>query len=123
MLRTTTIATLTLIGSTLAATTADAHPKLVKSEPAANAIVRASPKEVRLSFNEDLVPKFSGIELKDKKGQKVEIGAAAADPLDKKRLVIPLSKPLAEGAYKVTWHAVAADTHRVQGNYSFTVKQ
>jgi len=24
--------------------------------------------------------------------------------------------------YKVTWHAVGDDTHRVQANYSFTVK-
>ncbi len=125
MLRSTPVAVLTLIAGTLAisATAANAHPKLVTTNPAADAVITSSPKELRLSFNEDLVPKFSGAEVKDKQGQKVELGAAAADPADKKQLVIPLPTPLAEGVYKVDWHAVAADTHRVKGSYSFTVKR
>ena len=125
MLRSTPVAVLTLIAGALAisATAANAHPKLVTTNPAADAVITSSPKELRLSFNEDLVPKFSGAEVKDKQGQKVELGAAAADPADKKQLVIPLPTPLAEGVYKVDWHAVAADTHRVKGSYSFTVKR
>jgi methionine-rich copper-binding protein CopC len=122
MVRNTSIAVFALVGCILAATTANAHPKLVKSDPAADTIAAAFPKELRLSFNEDLVPKFSGVEVKDQKGQKVEIGTTAIDPADKKQLVVPFPKPLAEGVYKVDWHAVGADTHRVQGSYSFTVK-
>jgi methionine-rich copper-binding protein CopC len=38
-------------------------------------------------------------------------------------LVVLLSKPLAAGTYKMEWHAFAADTHRVEGTYSFTVRQ
>jgi copper resistance protein C len=112
-----------LVAGSVAATTAYAHPKLVKSDPDANAVVSAGPKELRLSFNEELVPKFSSADVKDQNGQKVEIGTTAADPIDKKQLIVPLTKPLAAGTYKVEWHAVAADTHRVQGSYSFTVKQ
>ena len=123
MLRDTTVAIVSLVAGSVVATAAFAHPKLVKSDPAADAVVAASPKELRLSFNEELVPKFSSADVKDQKGQKVEIGTAAANPTDKKQLVVPLSKPLAAGTYKVEWHAVAADTHRVQGSYSFTVKQ
>ena len=41
---------------------------------------------------------------------------------DKKQLVVALPKPLGDGVYKVTWHAVGDDTHRVQGSYSFTIK-
>ncbi len=123
MLRYTSMGALALIGCSLAAAPASAHPKLVKSDPAADTVVAASPIELRLSFNEELVPKFSGAEVKDQKGQKVEIGTAAADPADKKQLVVPLAKPLAGGVYKVDWHAVAADTHRVHGSYSFTIKQ
>ena len=123
MLRDTTVAIVSLVAGCGLATAAYAHPKLVKSDPAANAVVTASPKELRLSFNEELVPKFSSADVKDQKGQKVEIGTTTADPTDKKQLVVPLSKPLAAGTYKVEWHAVAADTHRVQGSYSFTVKQ
>jgi methionine-rich copper-binding protein CopC len=28
---------------------------------------------------------------------------------------------LSPGEYKVEWHAVSDDTHRVKGNYSFSV--
>jgi hypothetical protein len=122
MLRKSITAIVSLLAASFAATAALAHPKLVKSDPAADAAVSDSPKELRLSFNEELVPKFSGADVKDQKGQKVEVGAAAADPADKKQLVLPLTKPLAAGTYKVEWHAVAADTHRVQGSFSFTVK-
>ena len=123
MLRNTLMTMLTLVAfGSLVATAASAHPKLVTANPAANAVITSSPKELRFSFNEDLVPKFSGAEVKDQKGQKVEVGTAAADPADKKQLIVPLAKPLAAGTYKVEWHAVAADTHRVQGSYSFTVK-
>ena len=30
---------------------------------------------------------------------------------------------LAPGDYNVEWHAVSADTHRVTGSYSFSVKR
>jgi methionine-rich copper-binding protein CopC len=46
----------------------------------------------------------------------------APDASDKKQLVVPLPTQLTDGIYKVTWHAVGDDTHRVQGSYSFTVK-
>ena len=39
--------------------------------------------------------KFSGAEVKDQKGQKVEIGPATIDPGDKKQLIVALPKPLA----------------------------
>jgi methionine-rich copper-binding protein CopC len=125
MLRSTPVAILAMIGGALAATAppAVAHPKLVKSDPAAAAVVASSPKELRLSFTEGLVAKFSGVEVKDQPGQKIETGSAAPDPADKKQLVVPVPTPLAEGVYEVDWHAVAADTHRIQGSYSFTVKR
>ena len=122
MLRSTLTSVLALIGCILAATAASAHPKLVKADPASDSVVTSSPKELRLSFNEELVTKFSGVEIKDQKGEKVEIGTTVIDPGNKKQLIVALPKPLASGVYKVNWHAVAADTHRVEGGYSFTVK-
>lgn len=125
MLRSTSMAVLALIGVALAvtATAAVAHPKLVNSTPPADAVIDNSPTELRLSFNEVLVPKFSGVELTNQQGETVELGSGATDPADKKQLVVPVPAPLAEGVYKVDWHAVAADTHRIHGSYSFTVKR
>lgn len=98
------------------------NPKLIKTDPPADAVTATTPKELRLSFNEELVPQFSGVELTDKSGKKIEIGTTAPDTADKKQLVVPLPAPLADGVYKVRWHAVGDDTHRVQGSYSSTVK-
>jgi len=34
---------------------------------------------------------------------------------------VPLPAPLTAGRYKITWHAVSEDTHRVKGEYSFAI--
>jgi copper resistance protein C len=101
---------------------AAAHAKLTVANPAADSVVVESPKELRMTFNEGLISKFSAVEVKSQDGQKVETGAAAADPADTKQMVVPLPKALADGKYSVDWQAVTEDTHRVKGSYSFTVK-
>lgn len=112
----------------LAAGAAEAHPRLVAATPAADAVV-AGPATIKLKFNEPVVARFSGIELqmtampgmKMSTPMKVAVGARklATDPTT---LSANPAKPLAKGVYRVKWHAVTADTHRVEGSYSFTVK-
>ena len=51
----------------------------------------------------------------------VATGKATTDPTNKKLLVVPVKEELAPGNYKVEWHAVSDDTHRVKGSYSFSV--
>lgn len=99
-----------------------AHPQLQTSEPAAGAAT-TSPKQIRITFNEAVIPKFSGIEIKDKTGRVVATGKSQTDPSDKKRLVVPVNEELAPGDYKVEWHAVSDDTHRIKGTYSFSVSR
>jgi hypothetical protein len=41
---------------------------------------------------------------------------------DGKTLIGTLKAPLPVGSYTLGWHVVTADTHRVEGSYSFTVK-
>jgi methionine-rich copper-binding protein CopC len=41
--------------------------------------------------------------------------------MKKKQLVVPVNQPLPPGDYKVEWHAVSDDTHRVTGSCSFSV--
>lgn len=104
-----------------------AHPKLLSANPAANAVV-AAPACLRLSFSEGLVAQFSGADLsmtdmpvmKMKSPMKMALGASVAP--DGKTLVLALAKPLPRGTYKLHWHVVSADTHRVQGSYAFKVK-
>jgi len=98
-----------------------AHPKLTATVPAADAQAQP-PQEIRLSFSEALVAKFSGLDLKDQEGKRIETGPAASDPKDRKQLIVPVKAVLAPGRYTVEWHAVSEDTHRVKGSYSFEVK-
>ena len=85
-------------------------------------MLAAGPTEIRIVFNENLEPSLSGGDVWTKAGKKVEIGKAMTDPKDKKQLVIPIVGQLADGTYTVDWHAVASDSHRIKGNYTFTVK-
>ena len=107
---------------TALAPAAGAHPLPRAASPAPNAVLAASPPEVRISFSEGLVAAFSGMELKDQAGKPAALGPAAVDPKDKKQLAAPIRAPLAAGTYTVSWHAVGDDTHHVSGHYSFQVK-
>lgn len=117
------VATALIFCVAVAPADAQAHAKLTLSVPAADAVVTEPPKELRLVFNEGLIAKFSRVELKNGKGEKVETGPAGADPADAKQLILPLTTALPDGLYSVTWHAVSEDTHKLDGAYAFSVKR
>jgi methionine-rich copper-binding protein CopC len=117
----TTIAAITMIAASLLAGTAFAHPELLSAEPAVGAAAATSPKRIKITFSEAVIPQFSGAEVKDQAGKTIATGEATLDPANRKQLVVPVSEPLPPGDYKVEWHAVSDDTHRVKGSYSFSV--
>ncbi len=122
MLRNTmAIGALAVLAISAVTTSANAHPKLISASPAADVSSKVSPKEIKLNFSEGVIAKFSGIELKDETGKTIATGVAATDPKDRTQLVVPLPAPLMAGHYKIMWHAVSEDTHRVKGEYSFGV--
>ncbi|HEV7384272.1 MAG TPA: copper homeostasis periplasmic binding protein CopC [Phenylobacterium sp.] len=118
---------MTVNGTTLAlaaalafglAAQAQAHAKLVSASPAVNASV-AGPTQISLKFSEKLQPKFSGFDV-SKGGARLPMASAVAK--DRLTMTAASPRPLAPGAYKVSWRAVTADTHRTQGTYAFTVR-
>lgn len=102
-------------------TTASAHPKLQVSDPQAGATVTEAVNAVTMSFSEAVVLKFSGVSIQNEAKKAIPTLSAALDPNDKKKLVIRLKSALQPGTYEVNWHAVSADTHRVEGHFSFIV--
>ncbi len=114
-------AAVTVLTASLFGSAAYAHPELQSAEPAAGVATTTSPKQIRITFNENVIPKFSGVEVKDQTGKVIPTGKAATDPANKKLLIVPVNEQLAPGEYKVEWHAVSDDTHRVKGSYSFSV--
>ena len=101
---------------------AHAHPALETAMPGQGATV-SPPKEIRLTFTEDLVAKFAGLTVKDQTGHLVETASPSADPNHKRMLVVPIPNAIPPGTYDVDWHAVTVDTHRVSGHFSFKVAQ
>jgi len=107
-------------------TIASAHPKLLSSTPAAGSAVM-KPTSIALNFSEDLVAPLSGIDLvmtalpgmANHKPMPIKGIMAKAKG---KTLAVALPRPLPSGSYTLTWHAVAADQHRIEGSYNFTVR-
>ena len=100
-----------------AATPAFGHAHLSKSTPASGATV-TPPNEVQLTFTEPLEPAFSAIELRDAAGQAVK---TEKTQVKDNVMRLPL-KALPAGRYTVNWHVLSVDTHKTEGNFSFTVK-
>jgi methionine-rich copper-binding protein CopC len=97
-----------------------AHAHLVRATPAVGGTVQAAPSEVMLRFSEKLEPKFSSVIVRDLAGKQVSKGDAIVDKSD--RMVIRASlQPLEPGVYKVEWRAMSADTHKVNGDFTFKV--
>jgi len=97
-----------------------AHAHLDHSAPKAGTAVSPAPKEVVIWFTEALEPKFSTVEVRDAKGTEVQSGKAVLDPANHAELRVPL-KSLPPGTYKVIWRVLSVDTHRTQGDFTFTV--
>ncbi|WP_448107040.1 copper homeostasis periplasmic binding protein CopC [Pseudomonas azerbaijanoccidentalis] len=105
---------------------AQAHPKLLSSNPTEGA-QGAAPGTIELHFSENLVTQFSGAKL-----VMTEMPGMAHSPMPMKAkvsggsdpktmLITPLS-PLPAGTYKVEWRALSSDTHPITGNVTFQVK-
>lgn len=122
-----TVLAVAMAMSAITATAARAHPRLEGAIPAANAVVTA-PAKIQLVFSETLVAQLSGLDLTMtempgmKMGPMKMNGVRAIVGTDGKTLVATPGRPLPPGTYKVDYHVVSADTHRIQGSYTFKVR-
>jgi methionine-rich copper-binding protein CopC len=112
-----TSATLVLSGNV----TALAHAHLVRATPAVGGTVQMPLSEVTLRFNERLEGKFSSVVVRDSTGKQVDKGDGAVDRNDRTLMRVQLQQPVAPGVYKVEWKVMSADTHKVDGNFTFKV--
>jgi hypothetical protein len=120
--RTSVVAVLSIaVGLSITPITAMAHSRPKVMVPAPDSTV-ASPPTVAVTFTEPLEPKFSSLIVTDEQGNKLNTVSSTAVPSDPKTLTLnlPVLKP---GDYLVHWVTVAADGHRMEGEYKFSVKQ
>jgi methionine-rich copper-binding protein CopC len=103
------------------ATAAFAHAQLRKAAVPAIRSTAVSPTEIRLKFSEDLEPGFAEIALATQGSVAEPFRPASVDPVDNSVLIVRIRQALDPGIYKVTWHAVSADTHQTEGSFAFIV--
>lgn len=115
------IIVITLVGLLFAAAPAFAHASLVRSSPAANAILPSAPSEIRLWFTEPLEPDFSRFTLRDGNGNTLDTPHSQLDPNDAYQLFMEPGV-LSDGLYTVSWRVVSsADGHQTSGSFSFII--
>ncbi|MDQ2997610.1 MAG: copper resistance protein CopC/CopD, partial [Chloroflexota bacterium] len=112
---------LALVLALLLAAPVAAHANLLRSEPAAGALLDRSPPSLMLEFSEELDPSFSQAQLFDSQNQLVEPGPGEVDPTTPRvlRLILP---DLPKGSYTALWRVRSSiDGHISQGSLPFGV--
>jgi len=96
------------------------HAHLKQQTPAQGATV-AAPAELRLAFSEGVEPAFSEVTLVDGAGDRAPT-QLSRDAGDATVLVAIPAAGLHAGIWTVHWKVVSVDTHRSEGQYTFTVR-
>ena len=98
---------------------ARAHAFLDRAEPRVGSSVAVAPRQLSLWFTQNLEPAFSGAQVLDSAGGRVDQGSRV-DGGNRSLLRVSL-KPLRPGSYKVHWRVLSVDTHTTEGSFSFSV--
>ncbi|MFF5423481.1 MULTISPECIES: copper resistance CopC/CopD family protein [unclassified Streptomyces] len=112
-----------LLGTLLTgAAPASAHAALTGSDPKDGAVVATAPKEVNLTFSEQVAMSADSIRVLDPAGRRVDTG----EIIDLcsgavVRYGVALRAGLPDGTYTVAWQTVSADSHPIAGAFTFSV--
>jgi copper transport protein len=107
------------LGVILLARPADAHARLVRSEPANGAVLAQAPRVATLWFDEDISKRLSSARLIDIRGAAVN-GVRTEEAGGPEQLKIKLPE-LTPGTYGLVWRALAEDGHATNGLVVFTI--
>ena len=101
------------------------HLKLARSEPSANAVLTASPTQVKLWFTQK--PELTVTSIKVKSGSGATAVERTLTPLARGSaadapITAPVGGALAPGRYQVVWRTMARDGHVLNGVIPFSVR-
>jgi copper resistance protein C len=101
----------------VSAPVAHSHASLSHASPSGGSALSGAPQEVTLTFTDTLEPAFSNLTVTDANGNVVSQGKGQVNG----NVMRVSLKPLSAGIYKVNWRAVSTDTHKTEGNFTFSV--
>jgi copper transport protein len=102
------------------ASPAFAHATLLQTSPAAGQVLVRPPKTLTLGFNESVEVALGAIRVYNSKGERLDTGGASHPTGQQSRVQVGLPK-LGNDSYVVTWRVISADSHPVQGAFTFQV--
>jgi putative copper export protein/methionine-rich copper-binding protein CopC len=105
--------------ATLLPPSAEAHQRLLATEPARDAAAGAVPRELRLTFYEPVELTFTRVELFGPDGEAVALGTPRLDSPES--LVVPVTGALRAGVYTVRWATASRDGHPVRSDFRFSI--
>ncbi|HEY3810254.1 MAG TPA: copper resistance protein CopC [Acidimicrobiales bacterium] len=102
------------------ASPAFAHAQLLGTSPSNGAIVATAPADAVLTFGETVQAPPTAIEIYNANGQRLVTGPVGhpAGRGDQVEVALPAGL---KGTYVVSWRVISADTHPVQGAFTFSV--
>ena len=103
------------------ATTAWAHVQISSRSPKPGSTVSKSLRTVKITFNGPL--RSGTLKVYGPKGGKVSIGNGGRDATNIKRLKTTLKSGLKVGKYTAKWTETAADGHKKNGSFTFSLKK
>ena len=110
-----------LLASLCSPLPAMAHAILVKSQPAKDEIVTASPKQIDLWFNDAVRGEYKALAVIDSSGKRVDNHDVEQSLTDGSHIHASV-QTLEPGTYTIRYRVVSEDTHIVTGKFEFTVK-
>jgi copper transport protein len=112
---------LALLATVVAAAPASAHAIVVSTTPANYRVLDASPPVVAIQFSEPVDLGLAGMRLIDPHGQDIQTGGLTRENGRQETVAVAVPGVLENGTYTVAWHVISADTHPVQGAFTFSV--
>ena len=111
---------LAAIGVLGTSTAALAHATLVSSSPPDGSIVVKAPASVSATFDESVGVSADSLRVYAPNGQRADNGDTTHGQLPQ-QITVGLLPGLGRGTYTVGWHVISADSHPVQGAFTFSV--
>ncbi|WP_369045939.1 copper resistance CopC family protein [Sinomonas sp. P10A9] len=102
-----------------AAAAAQAHDVIESTNPADGSTVQTVPDSVVLTFDHTPIAIGTEIQVKDPSGTNVSNGPANIVDTN---VTQPIKPGAPAGVYTVVWRVVSADSHPIEGTFTFTAK-
>jgi len=115
------IALLAVLVLAFGATAAWAHVTVTSTSPGKGKTVKKTLKTVTVTFSGPI--RSGTLKVYNSKGTKVSNGTGGRDPSNIRRLKTSLKSGLKVGKYTAKWTETAADGHKKNGSFTFSLKR